>query len=285
MANRSFTAAFIGVLLAVPIATATTQAQEPSTSPGQWPVQTVRPTGQTVTPVFEGWFRNPDGTISLSFGYYSRNSEEIVDIPVGPDNFIEPAMYNGKQPTHFLPQPRDRGPGRGLRYWSVFTIAVPADFQDQVVWTLRHRGETFAIPGHIRNSNYEMDALRVDASGSTPPVLRFSPDGPSGIGPSGIETGPLATVVGTPFVLEVWATDDTDPPVTLKWFKHQGPGEVIFSQDEMRVENPNGRSTTTATFDAPGDYMLRVRATDQDTEFDRYCCWTNGYLRVSVAPR
>jgi hypothetical protein len=241
--------------------------------------------GQTVTPVFEGWFTNPDGTVSLSFGYYSRNREEIVDIPLGPDNFVEPRQFDGRQPTHFLPQPRDRGPGRGLRYWSVFTITVPADYEGEVSWTLRNRGETFAIPGHRRLPNYEMDALRVDASGSTPPFLRLEQNGKVGFGPGGVEIGPLRATVGQPLRLDVWSTDDTDPPVALRWFHHQGPGRVTFDVEEPVPQGAEGHATTLATFSAPGEYMLRVRATNDATEFDRYCCWTNGYVRVTVAPR
>ena len=35
-------------------------------------------TGLTVTPAYEGWYENADGTFSLSFGYYNRNSGEIL---------------------------------------------------------------------------------------------------------------------------------------------------------------------------------------------------------------
>src|SRR6266536_3419603 len=34
--------------------------------------------GQSITPSFEGWFKNPDGSISLSFGYLNRNYTEEV---------------------------------------------------------------------------------------------------------------------------------------------------------------------------------------------------------------
>ena len=60
--------------------------------------------GGTVTPSFEGWYRNPDGSYTLSFGYFNRNTEEIVSIPIGPDNFIEPGDPDQGQPAVFLPQ-------------------------------------------------------------------------------------------------------------------------------------------------------------------------------------
>ena len=35
--------------------------------------------GQSVTPAYEGWFPNSDGTFSLSFGYFNRNYEAIIE--------------------------------------------------------------------------------------------------------------------------------------------------------------------------------------------------------------
>ena len=74
------------------------------------------------------------------------------------------------------------------------------------------------------------------------------------------------------------------PRVTLTWFKHQGPGQVMFSQGTERVPAEGGMMTTTATFDAPGEYILRVRANDSAvaTSGHSQCCWTNGFVKVTV---
>jgi hypothetical protein len=56
----------------------------------QLPLEPIRDRGQAVTPAYEGWFKNPDGTFSLLVGYFNRNRTEILDIPVGPNNRIEP---------------------------------------------------------------------------------------------------------------------------------------------------------------------------------------------------
>ena len=59
--------------------------------PGQLPgVEPLHESGQDVTPAFEGWFKNPDGTIELQFGYNNRNLKQELDIPIGPNNKIEP---------------------------------------------------------------------------------------------------------------------------------------------------------------------------------------------------
>ena len=44
--------------------------------------------GEAVAPVFEGWFRDASGNLMLSFGYFNRNYEQELDIPIGPDNNI-----------------------------------------------------------------------------------------------------------------------------------------------------------------------------------------------------
>jgi hypothetical protein len=93
----------------------------------QLPLAPVRASGQTVTPVFEGWYENSDGTYSLSFGYFNRNSEEVLEIPIGPNNFMKPGNQNQGQPTQFHPR----------RHWGVFAARVPVDFGNQrVIWHL-----------------------------------------------------------------------------------------------------------------------------------------------------
>jgi len=251
------------------------------------PLAPTRASGQTVTPAFEGWYRNADGTFSLSFGYFNRNGEEILDIPIGPTNRIEPGGPDGGQPTRFMPR----------RHWGVFAVKVPADFDRKVTWTIVVRGETFSIPGSL-DPLWEIDALEGEAgSGNTPPVLRFEPDGPAGAGPGGITAGPRTAAVGQPLALDVWAEDDgaartsvasggrPNAPVTLTWFKHQGPGEVTFADATPAVDRTDGKATTTATFSAPGDYILRVRANDASGVSGAghaQCCWSNGFMKVRV---
>ena len=42
-----------------------------------------------VTPVYDGWYQNPDGTCTLVFGYLNRINQKI-EIPLGPDNGLNP---------------------------------------------------------------------------------------------------------------------------------------------------------------------------------------------------
>lgn len=251
--------------------------------------------GGTVTPSFEGWYRNPDGSFTLSFGYFNRNTEEVVEIPIGPDNFIEPGGPNRGQPSVFRPQ----------RHWGVFGVRVPADFgYERVTWTLRMKGQTFSIPGSL-NRDWEIDALEGEANANnTPPVLKFGEL--SGQGPAGVTSEPLSATVGKPLSVSVWGMDDGAPvsagwrdgiagmPVKLTWSKFRGPGEVAFSESEQSIDYFGGAATTMATFTEPGDYLLHVYAIDASGQSEEgelavsmsgyaQCCWTNGYVPVTVS--
>lgn len=265
----------------------------PGRSPAQLPLAPVAKSGQTVTPVFEGWYRNPDGSFSISFGYYNRNAAEVIEVPIGADNFIAPGDSNQGQPTRFEPR----------RHWGVFAVKVPANFgTKKITWTVRMRGETFAIPASL-HPDWEIDALAGEAgSGNTPPVLKLpaapgSSGGPEARGPGGATAGPLMASVGQPFTLTIWASDDGrssgsvatagrgNVPVTLTWFKHQGPGNVTFTPASPRPAAGDGMATATAAFDEPGTYILRVRANDASGVAGAghaQCCWTNGFVRVDV---
>jgi hypothetical protein len=38
--------------------------------------------GQPVSPVFEGWFHAPDKSAYAVYGYFNRNAEQVVRVPV-----------------------------------------------------------------------------------------------------------------------------------------------------------------------------------------------------------
>jgi hypothetical protein len=248
----------------------------------QTPLAPAAPSGQTATPAFEGWYKNADGTFSLSFGYYNRNTTEVVSIPVGRDNFVSPGDTNQGQPAYFYPR----------RHWGVFAVKVPTDFgTKKVVWTVNVRGKTFAISGSLRDE-WQIDALEGEAgSNNTPPWLSFDAAGPQGHGPAGITVERAATV-GKPITITVIAKDDGagvtrgGAPVTLTWFTHQGPAPVTFGTPTAKLTPTGGTTSTTATFSQLGDYVVRVRANDSDVVAAGHsqCCWTNAFVKVRVTP-
>jgi len=183
---------------------------------------------------------------------------------------IEPAEFDGMQPTHF-----DRVPAANYRrYFCVFTVNVPADFgQREVRWTLNADGEAITTPGKVLPS-YVLDEPDSGGRGIIAPVLRFEAGGPEFKGRTGFTGQTLTVVAGDPGERS-W----------VAWKLHQGPGQVTFGASEQWVPRADGIATTTARFGEPGEYLIRVQAIDSPTSsFEFHCCWTNGYIPVTVVP-
>src|SRR2546428_2248037 len=103
--------------------------------------------GQSVSPAYEGWMPNEDGSFSMYFGYMNTNWLEEFDIPVGPANDIEPGGPDQGQPTHFYPR---RSP-------FLFTVHVPKDFgTKELTWTITTHGKTERAYASLK-SDYQID--------------------------------------------------------------------------------------------------------------------------------
>jgi hypothetical protein len=254
-------------------------------TPAQLPLEPVKDSGQSVTAAYEGWYQNADGTYTLLVGYFNRNSKQTLDIPVGPNNRIEPGEPDRGQPTHFLPR----------RQWGVFTINVPRDFGDKkLTWTIVANGQTTVVPMSL-NPLWIVEPFKDAGIGNTPPSVRFEPGGPAYQGPPE-KRGPSFTAsVNQPLALNVWVSDDAirppearprpGPPATVKWSKYRGPAPIAFEKDAPAVDEKDGKASTAATFPTPGEYTLRLQVNDQSGEGGGgfQCCWTNVHVRVTVA--
>jgi len=123
--------------------------------------------GQSVSPAFEGWMTNKDGSFTLYFGYMNPNWQEEFDVPVGPENNIQPGGPDQGQPTHFYPR---RNP-------FLFTVQVPKDFGNQeLVWTVTTHGKTEKAYGSLK-TDYAIDNQIISTEvggdmGSTADMLR-----------------------------------------------------------------------------------------------------------------
>ncbi len=105
----------------------------------------------------------------------------------------------------------------------------------------------------------------------------------------GTRTGPLTARVGEPLAVSVWVdsgeTKYEEPESWLYWMYYSGSGEVTFSEDEIEVAltEGEGMGTTMVTFSEPGDYVLLVQSIETlRNSFEYHCCWTNGYVEVTV---
>jgi hypothetical protein len=257
--------------------------------------------GQAVWPAFEGWEKNGDGTFNLVFGYMNDNWQEELDVPIGPDNNIDPGLADQGQPTHFLPR-RNR---------FIFHVKVPADFgSKELVWTLTSQGKPQKAYGTLRVDllieNVDiMSETGALGAGSSNPELRG--DQPPKVTIEGARS--RSAKVGQPITLTAVVADDGVPKVRpipparlqqvsksppyrptvnknlglhLSWFVYRGPGKVTFEPAQIKVwedtrtgaRSPwapfwvappvpeGGKYVAQVTFDSPGTYVLRARADD-----------------------
>jgi hypothetical protein len=229
--------------------------------------------GQNVAPAFEGWEKNPDGTYNFVFGYLNRNYEEEIDIPIGPDNNIEPGGDRG-QPTHFYPR----------RQRFVFRVTVPKDWdkQQKLVWTLTSHGRTDQAKAWLQPEWELNDEVISENNGGG--VLEASNEPPS-------ITGSPAQTITLPetVTLTVTAQDDgipkprprattpspsadpnvnPEPPrrdrgVQIKWIVYRGPGKVKFDPDTSPyIYGKPATLSSKVSFGAPGIYVLKAIASD-----------------------
>ena len=159
-------------------------AQQPTVLP----MGPARERGASVTPAYEGWYQNDDGSFSMLIGYYNRNSKEALTIPVGPNNKIEPGDPDQGQPTFF-----EMG-----RQWGVFVIKVPKDFGDKVIrWTIVANGETQSVPFSL-NKGYPITPFKELGMGNQPPTLWFGEGAAKVTGPPVGVAGSFSGVANQP---------------------------------------------------------------------------------------
>jgi hypothetical protein len=272
-----------GIMAACAIAAA---AQAPQTN---LPLDPQRERGASVTPAFEGWYPNPDGSFSMLLGYFNRNTKAELDIPVGPNNRVEPGGPDQGQPTHF----------EAGRQWGVFVVKVPKDFGTKAItWTIVANGEAQSVPFTL-HKGYPITPYKEMGMGNQPPVLAFSQGGAKVTGPPTAVSASFTGTVKQPVAISVWVEDAKAPNevevpgfarplvakvATISLHKFRGPGNVTFDKARIPVNTQGDMISAAATFDAPGEYLLRVQANDESGEggFGFQCCWTNTYVKVTV---
>jgi hypothetical protein len=270
-------------------------------SPSSFPLSNpIRERGSSLTGAYEGWYRDKDGSVRLLVGYFNRNTKQELDIPIGPNNRIEPGGPDQGQPTHFLT----------ARQWGVFSIKVPNDFGSRkLTWTIVANGFTNAITMHTR-PEWLVEPFEDAAQKNRPPILKFQPNGPAFTGPPAAIAASYGAVVDAPLTLTTWVTEEgsrinnQEPPATgsggrgtvgaagpgrallsVVWSLFRGPASVTFSPARPSIEpDTGGKATTSATFSVPGEYVLRAQANDRsgDGGGGFQCCWTNAHLAVTV---
>ena len=188
--------------------------------------------GQNVSPAYEGWERNADGSFSFLFGYMNRNWEEEIDVPVGPDNDIEPGGPDQGQPTHYLPR-RNR---------FIFKVRVAKDFgQKEMVWTLTTHGKTEKAYATLR-TDYLLENVDLMSetgalgAGTSNPEVRA--DMPPIISLEGDTSRSVR--VGQPLSLVAVVTDDGIPKPRFRGRTNEerAADQARARGDEARGRNP-----------------------------------------------
>jgi hypothetical protein len=295
-------------------------AQQSARAPLQ--VEPLGGSGESVYPVYEGWGPHKDGSTVILLGYFNRNRTQAVDIPIGPNNRIEPGGPDQGQPTHF-----EAGQQHG-----VFAIRVPKDFGSQkLTWTLTVNGQTTSVSFWL-NPPYFLDFFRNAATENEPPVVRLTENGPPLTGPPLGVAHTLSGTVKQPVALRLWASDVPEgrpgaddeladqrskrptvvepfaivgdqsfggikggrpraarPDIIVSWKMHRGPGRVSVAQPRIPLITKGDskvvvQASTTATFDTPGEYVMRAQVNDESGEGGSgdQCCWTTALVRVNV---
>ena len=214
-------------------------------------------TGQSVFPAYEGFWPNEDGSYAMFFGYMNPNWEQQLDVPIGPDNVIEPGGSDQGQPTHFYPR----------RNMFLFTVTVPADFGDkELVWTLTTNGKTEHAYGTLR-PDYLLDAQTIGTEmganfgrvvdewrENNPPALSLAVDQPRVVrvgepltlvtfaSDDGIPSGeyePPAVEVGKPhpaYTPPRQIVPGNPPGLRFSWIVYRGDAsQVTFSPDQLKT--------------------------------------------------
>lgn len=271
--------------LAVLAAAVTAMAVLTAQTPQPLPLGPVRERGASVTPAFEGWYENPDGSFSLLVGYFNRNAKETLDVPVGPNNRIEPGEIDQGQPTHF----------QTGRQWGVFVISVPKDFGTKALtWTIVSNGEAQSVPLSLKKG-YTVTPFQEAGMGNRPPVFLFSEGGTKFTGPPMGLAATLSGTVNQPLTIAVSVEDPKEASVrssarpttsiaNVSFHKFRGPGPITFEPVRTPVAKQGDKVSTKATFGLPGEYLVRIQGNDESGEGGGgfQCCWTNTYVKVLV---
>jgi hypothetical protein len=231
----------------------------------------------------------------------NRNYEEQMDIPVGPNNKIEPGPADQGQPAHFYRR----------RQQFVFKVKVPKDWGDKdLVWTLTSAGHTEKAYASFKPFD-EIGNLVYQENRGGPGDLNYPEEPNEAPSIEMVGSANRTVKVGDSLALTVEVTDDghpkprvrkapTTPPATIRdsdgaivatgpersggpqrenpltqavvkldpgvtlgvtWIVYRA-GPGEASFDPMRVKVVDGKAATKVKFSKAGTYKLRAYADD-----------------------
>jgi hypothetical protein len=214
---------------------------------------------QPIEPIYvqyDGFVKNKDGSLTVSFGYFNMNNVDVTIQPGGGNTFT-PAPADRNQPVVFL---------KG-RHRFACSMVVDRTFDGKLQWTIGFAGRANTSTAKTLDPLYELElnsekrALAgIDLQGPRNVCINRAPHLAVVVSPfeapktEGIE---LPARVGQELAINAQVEDDGLPrggTVTAAWKKASGPGDATFSSTTT--------GPTRVKFSAPGTYALELSATD-----------------------
>jgi len=231
--------------------------------------------GQNISPAYEGWETDVDGSRHFLFGYMNRNWEDEPTVPVGPENSMAPGGPDLGQPTRFQPR-RNR---------FVFRVPVPDDFdaEDELIWTLTVNGVTERAYATMRPDYFVDTIVRASehgalGAGTSNPTIRAN------VGPSlRVEGETRRTVrVGEPLTLVAHAEDDGVPESPRRRRLLQDPSRNDRWRPRTRgtVNTETGLRVSWIVYRGEGATSFEPRQVKvwEDTRTGTYSPWAPGFI-------
>jgi len=211
---------------------------------------------QPIYPAYDGFWKNPDGSYTVAFAYFSHNAETVT-VPAGTANAFAPAPGDRQQPTVFKPG-----------HWRFQCVMVVGpEFDGKMVWTLSYAGTTTGTSQHMLQSNWYLvegaeEVKKIDYAKvkrgvclNRAPVVRVL--GTVGRGENA-KLAPVASV-GEQYSLFGSVNDEGLPrgrTIVTGWKQVSGPGTAKFQDAAV--------ARTHVSFPAPGEYVLELTASDSE---------------------
>jgi hypothetical protein len=204
---------------------------------------------------YDGFVRNKNGTLTLSFGYFNTNNVDVTVAP-GDANLFTPAPADRNQPITFL---------KG-RHRFACSMIVDGSFSGPLQWTLEFAGKAQTTTAKVLDPLYELElnsekravsgldiasAPRNVCVNRAPAVELVNPFGAPDANTN------LTAKVGTDLQINGHVEDDGLPrgsKIAIAWKKISGPGDVTFSSAAT--------GATRVKFAAAGAYVIELSATD-----------------------
>lgn len=209
---------------------------------------------QPVYPAYDGFLKNPDGSYTIAYAYFSHNAQ-VVTIPPGPDNAFSNGAGDRLQPTVFKPG-----------HWRFQCVMVVGpEFDGKLSWNLAYGGKKTGTSQNMLQSNWFLvegaeDLKKVDYKSVPRNVCLNRAPQVRVLGAVRKDGQDVLAVVGTVGAQEslFGSVHDEGLPrgagVTTTWKQVSGPGEAKFEDA--------AKARTHVVYPAAGAYVLELSAGD-----------------------